>query len=268
MQAIRETTGRAKEYAFLACDPFWGACSCRCSYCYVAGSMRRSRAQWEAITIAPRKDFIKHLRHDAAKYRGTNYRVLLSFTLDIYCPEAVASGVTRQALETLREFDIPFEVLTKCGTRAVADFDLYGPNDAFATTLTYAHAEECFEHEPGAASPNDRERAIYDAHDRGISTWVSLEPVLSPADALWWIEAVYEQVDLFELGKLNHDVAREKEIDWHDFGIQAIALCENYRKKYYVKDDLAKYLAGVKFTNTDTRTVVRPDASRPQLAQK
>jgi hypothetical protein len=39
--------------------------------------------------------------------------------------------------------------------------------------------------------------------------------------------------------------------------VQAIVLCERYGKHYYIKDDLAKHLEGVTFTNTDTRTVTR-----------
>lgn len=258
MEAIREPRGRAKEYSLLACDPYWGACSHFCSYCYVAGSMRRTQEQWSQIPLAPRRDFLKHLRRDAAKYRGTDKRVLLSFTSDVYCEPAVKSGLTRQVLEVLREFDIPFQVLTKGGLRAVSDFDLYGPNDAFATTLTCILPSEQDKVEPHAAGPADRAFAIAEAWRRGIETWVSLEPVLNPADALYWIEKTAPMVGLFKIGKLNHDKEKEAQIDWRAFGMSAIALCEHYGKAYYVKDDLAKYLVGVKYTSTDTRRVIRP----------
>jgi len=48
MNVIYRPRGRALEYALLACNLYGGVCPHRCSYCYVAGAMRKSRAQWEA----------------------------------------------------------------------------------------------------------------------------------------------------------------------------------------------------------------------------
>ena len=258
MKIIYEPKGRALEYSFLALNP-WGKswCSHDCSYCFVPGTFRMSRERWRAQPFAPCKDLLKKLRLDCAELRGTDKRVLCCFAGDLYSPEANATGLPRLILETFREFDVPFQVLTKGGTWAVYDFDLYGPNDAFATTMTFTNNNDSHKAEPGAATPNDRIKAMKTAHDRGIETWVSLEPVIHPADALYWIERLSEYVDLFKIGKLNHDPAREKEIHWHGFGVDAIELCEKYGKKYYVKDDLARRLPEVSFTNTDTRTVTR-----------
>ncbi len=241
MEAIREPRGRALEYSLLACDPYYGSCTNRCSYCYVAGSMRRSREQWDRIPIQPRKGFLKQLRKDAEKYRGTDKRVLLSFTSDVYCQEAVASGLTRQVLEVLREFDIPWQVLTKNGMAAAPDFDLYGPNDAFATTMTFMDANESVCYEPGAAYPRDRVEAICHAKLEGIETWVSLEPVLDPEQSLKIIEWTHDEVDLFKIGKLNHDKECEAEIDWNRFAYQAMNLLNKYQKPFILKKDLLAY---------------------------
>ena len=245
MNVIYEPRGRAKEYALLACNLYGGVCPHRCSYCYVAGAMRKSRAQWEATPWYVRKDVIKWLERDAERLAGTEERVLLCFHCDPYTPEAANFGVTRQALKVLRSHEVPFQVLTKGGMRAVPDFDLYGPHDAFATTLTYVHAQDVAVHEPMAASPNDRERAIYEAHDRGIQTWVSLEPVLDPRDALLWIQGIHQAVDLFKVGKLNHDPALEKRIDddfgWALFAWHAMNLCNKFGKPFVFKKDLLEY---------------------------
>jgi DNA repair photolyase len=214
-----------------------------------------TRQQWEASPFRVRRNLIRDLRNDAEQLRGTNERVLLCFFGDLYSPEAVKTGISRQILEVLREFDIPWQVLTKGGMRAVPDFDLYGPNDAFATTLTFTRNQDSVNLEPGAALPSDRCRAIQEAYDRGIKTWVSLEPVLNPEDALYWIDNSFPVVSLFKVGKLNHDAAREKEIDWRRFGMEVIARLESRGLRYYIKHDLAKHLAGVPYTNTDTRKV-------------
>jgi len=257
MKIIYEPKGRALEYSFLALNP-WGKsfCSHDCSYCYVPSMFHMSREQWRAQPFVPRKDLIKHLRSDCAELRGTNKRVLCCFAGDLYSPEAAATGISRKILETFREFDVPFQVLTKGGTRAVPDFDLYGPNDAFATTLT-TDGSEAWTWEPGAADPSDRIRAIGAAHRAGIETWLSLEPVVDPACSLRLIISLVDIVDLFKVGKLNHDPAREKEINWYAFGVDAIELLEKLRKRYYIKDDLVKCLPEVSFTNTDTRIVTR-----------
>lgn len=263
MEAIREPRGRALEYSFLACDPYWGSCANGCDYCYVAGSMRRSREQWDKIPLAPRKDFIKVLRRDAAKYQGTDKRVLLSFTSDVYCKPAVESGLTRQVLEVLREFDIPFQVLTKNGLAAAADFDLYGKNDAFATTLTYIHDLDSRRHEPGAALPSDRWAAIGVAHGMGIQTWVSLEPVLDPEQSLESIRGTWDIVSLYKIGKVNHAPALEKRIDdefgWGKFAWEAMNLCNKFGKPFILKKDLLAYcdFPIVGAATFDPRKVVR-----------
>lgn len=254
MQTIYEPKGRALEYSLLALNLYRG-CSHHCAYCYVPSMLQVNRPSWQSWTVAPRKNILRHLRRDAERFQGTDKRVLLCFTSDPYSPEAAASGVTREALKILREFQIPFQALTKGGMRAAGDFDQYGRHDAFATTMTFLDPNASEMEEPGAALPADRMRAILEAHRQGIETWVSLEPVLDPAASLRIIEQTHDFVDLFKIGKLNHDACREREIDWRDFGMQAIALCQRYRKPYYVKDDLVKHLDGVTFTNTDTRTV-------------
>jgi len=258
MKPIYEPRGRAREYSYLALNVMRG-CSSQCSYCYVPGASRMSREQWAKIKPAPRKRIIEALRKQAPEFAGTDRRCLLCFMCDPYQPAAVESGVTRQALEILREHDIPWQVLTKHGMRAVGDFDLYGPNDAFATTLTTA-GSEAWTWEPGAAEPSDRIEAIQRAKKAGIETWVSLEPVMDPDWSLRIIQMTYHVVDLFKIGKLNHDKVREAEIDWGRFGWEAVALCDKYGVDYYVKEDLRKHMMDVgqaALRNKDTRRVSR-----------
>lgn len=254
MRAIYEPKGRALEYSLLACNLFKG-CIHGCDYCYAPNVLQKNREDFHSEERAgPRKGILKALENDAAKLKGTDKRVLLCFTCDPYQPRSIEKGVTREALQILRSFDIPFQVLTKGGMRARRDFDLYGPNDAFATTLTFLSNSDSYEHEPDAAKPQDRIEAIELAHYLGITTWVSLEPVLDVGQSLCIIEETHPFVDLFKIGKLNH---KSNMTDWRWFGAEAIRLCEKYGVDYYIKDDLAKFLDGVKFTNTDTRKIAR-----------
>jgi hypothetical protein len=252
------------EYSLLGLNP-WGKsfCSHDCDYCYCPDMFRMSRDQWRAQPFVPRKDLIRQLRLDCAELRGTDERVLCCFAGDLYNPEAAKSGISRQILETFREFDVPWQVLTKGGLRAVADFDLYGPNDAFATTLTFLSATYSLKHEPGAALPMDRRHAIFQARERKIQTWVSLEPVLSPQSALAIIEETHDYVDLYKIGRLNHDPAQEEQIDdqygWAKFAWNAMNLCNKYDKPFIIKDDLRAYcdFPIVGAATFDPRKVVR-----------
>jgi len=195
---------------------------------------------------------MSQLGRDVAKYAGTDKRVLLCFMCDAYQPIDNELEITRDVIKLLRLNNIPFQVLTKGGMRAARDFDLYGPNDAFATTMTFLADSDSLKYEPGAALPADRIHAIQLAKERGIETWVSLEPVIEPEQSLDIIERTHTYVDLYKIGKLNHI---KNDTNWTRFALQALDLCIEYGKPYYIKDDLAKYLDGIEFTNTDTRKI-------------
>lgn len=232
---IYEPRGRAREYAALACNIYRG-CDHQCVYCYAPGATRRKR---EAFAIPEQRgdNFISRLEKDARKVVPAD-RVLLCFTCDPYQQLDVELGLTRQTIEVLHNAGHAVQVLTKGGSRALRDLDLFGEVDAFATTLTLLSPEHSAKWEPGAASPQDRIDTIRKFHAAGIPTWVSLEPVLNPDSALEIIRQTHEFVDLYKVGKLNyHQLA--KTIDWPQFGCDVVALLKELRKTYYIKDDLA-----------------------------
>jgi DNA repair photolyase len=251
MQVIYEPSGRALEYGLLALNLYVG-CAHQCTYCYVPGALRMTRAQWAALEPHPRASILRELRKQAPQFRGTDRRVLLCFSTDPYQPIAQTTGVTRAALEILHDNEIPFQVLTKGGLLAAPDFGLYGPDDAFAVTLTSVDANIAWAAEPHAASPVNRIAALEQAKRLGIETWVSLEPVLDPQQSLEVIRQTHDVVDLYKIGKLNHDHPAESRIDWLRFAYQAVNLCEKFDTPYYLKKDLADY-CDFAYRNTDNR---------------
>ena len=127
--------GQAGEYAPLAANPYRG-CGHGCAYCYVPRVIKMSRRDFDAGAM-PRENFLTKLRKDAVKYKalGIKEQVMFSFTTDVYNP--FDTSLTRPAIEILIEHGLAFCVLTKAGTRAWRDHDLYRPDrDAFASTLT------------------------------------------------------------------------------------------------------------------------------------
>lgn len=230
--------------------------------CYAPSATRRSRSDFSQATTRP--NFLPKLRKEAAKRQRARLggQVLLCFTCDPYQPLDVEEQVTRQAINILHQTGHTVCVLTKGGTRALRDLDLFGPGDAFATTLTWLDNKRSREWEPDAALPYDRIATLIDYHDAGITTWVSLEPVLDPAVALSAIRQTRKFVDLYKVSKVNyHPLAQT--IDWRKFGMDAIDLLRQLGKPYYIKKDLAQFLPANYFKLTGHNPVA-PLVSRYQ----
>jgi len=239
LTVIYEPKGRAREYAAMAANLFAG-CEHGCLYCYAPSATRKTRESF--AKAAPRQDILHKLELDLRQLGGHDIEpVLMSFTCDPYQPCEAETETTRKAIKLFRKYNVPFQILTKGGTRAVRDFDQYGPKDVFASSLTFVESKDSLEWEPNAALPEDRMLAIKKAHAKGIKTWASLEPVIKPDQSLQIIEEMHEYVDLFKVGTLNHN-ALSKTIDWADFGHRAVSLLKHYHKEYYIKDDLRRYL--------------------------
>lgn len=249
MSMIYEPSGRAKEYSLLAINHYNG-CSHGCRYCYAASMAKRYGRNFKSP--CERVGVIVQAEREARKLAGDKRRVLLSFMTDPYQPLDDTTRTTRHVIEVLREHRLSFQVLSKGGCRAARDFDLYGQHDAFASTLTCLDDAQSASWEPGAASPADRIAAIRIAHERGIQTWVSLEPVLDPDVAIQIVHLTHGTVDLYKVGILNH---MRSAVDWRTFGIKILDVLHGYGSKYYIKHDLAKYLAGINYANVDTRMV-------------
>lgn len=78
-------------------------------------------------------------------------------------------------------------------------------------------------------------------HARGITTWVSLEPVFSTAQTIEIVKLSHRWVDLYKVGVLNY-LDEAKAVDWHDFAYQIVTTLNRLGKAYYIKQDLRKYL--------------------------
>lgn len=232
--------GQAGEYAPLASNPYRG-CGHKCAYCYVPRVLKIKRKEFDAgANIRP--TFESGLLNDAAKYRalGIREQVMLSFTTDPYPP--AHHELTRWTLEQLRDHGLGFCTLTKGGSRALRDIDLFRPErDAFASTLTSLDATFSRKWERGAADPDDRISTLRTFHERGIFTWVSLEPTLDVEASLAIVDATHEFVDLYKVGRVNY-VGLTKTEDWEDYTHRMIDKLNALGKAHYIKKDLQPYL--------------------------
>lgn len=233
--------GQAGEYAPLACNPYRG-CGHRCAYCYVPAVLRMSRTEFDA-GATPRRDFLRLLARDAHKYQAAGIReqVMLSFTTDPYHPGD--TSLTAETIRVLHAHGLGVCTLTKGGSRALRDMDLFHPDrDAFASTLTALNDAFSRQWEPGAALPADRIATLRAFHDRGIFTWVSLEPTLDCESSLAIVRATHQFVDLYKIGRANY-LPMTTTTDWEAYTHRMIALCRELGVRHYVKRDLQRYLA-------------------------
>lgn len=189
----------------------------------------------------PRKGILQQIARDASKMQAYGERgpVLLCFVTDPYQSKEREYRVTRQTIEILHFHNIRVTILTKAGALARRDFDLLGPEDTFATTLTCVGDEASRKWEPNASLPSDRIANLMEAHRRGFKTWVSFEPVIEPEWTLALIDSVAGFVDLIKVGTMNYH-EHGKDIDWKAFGFKAKALLDKRGKPYYLKKDLCQ----------------------------
>jgi DNA repair photolyase len=237
---IYSPRGQAGEYAPLAANPYRG-CGHGCAYCYVPLVLKMKRQEFDAGAVE-RPDFLKHLTKDARKYQaaGITEQVMLSFTTDPYHPGE--NWLTRETLKVLHDYGLGFCTLTKGGSRALRDIDLFRRDrDAFACTLTSLDDHFSLKWERGAALPGDRIAALKAFHAAGIFTWVSLEPTLDVESSLAIVRETHSFVDLLKIGRVNY-LPMTKTTDWQDYTMRMIELCQQLGVKHYVKKDLQGYL--------------------------
>jgi DNA repair photolyase len=212
-------------------------CTHHCSYCYVKWDLRRKLYGPDALPLIN-----KQLR-DIALW-STPTRVHLSHFCDPYdCGRSDHSQI-RKVLTMFKRYYNPFQILTKGGTKAVRDFDLYFEGCRFGCTLTFESDSDSLKWEPGAALPGDRIEALKQAHGQGIETWACLEPVIVPEQTLHLIELTHEFVDFYWVGKLNHNHELEDTIDWAEFLADAEELLKSLNKDYGIKYQLRKAANG------------------------
>lgn len=233
---IYETKGRAKEFNELAVNLFTG-CGHQCIYCYGANVTHQSKDDFEnkpQIRVTA-LDVLQSAK--AWKAKGETRRVLLCFVTDPYQPIEAETQLTRKCIMALHENGLNVIILTKGGKRSMRDFDLLTPQDAYATTLTLLHNADSWKWEPNAATPTERVEALEEAHNRGIETWVSFEPVIYPDVTRALLLLTKDFVGHYKVGTMNYH-PQGKHVDWRVFGWEMKREMDRLGVKYYFKKDL------------------------------
>lgn len=226
MKPIYTPKGRAREYCDLAVNIYTG-CNHGCTYCYA----RKMADRWgkDFSIVKPRKGIVDALKKQLATKGIKGREIQLCFTCDPY-PADIDTTVTREVIEIIKNSGNHVRILTKGGNRALRDFDLLDSGDWFGITVSGAYPDN----EPLTARQHERIDTLERAKDCGIKTWVSCEPVIDK-QAIYYAITEYDFIDVFKIGKLNY---APSDIDWSAFGHECERLCKEYKRNYYIKDDL------------------------------
>ena len=238
MSIIYEPKGKAREYSELACNLYTG-CKHKCRYCYCPMIRRQTLNKW-SNDPKPRRDILKNLEKDAGKLFRTEKELLFCFMSDPYQSDE-AAYITRQALLICEKYQFKnVQVLTKAGHRTIQDFDIFKKNNwKFGSTICFRDENLREYWEENAPSIKSRYDAIKKANEAGVYTWISIEPVINPNEALLVIEDLYNYVDFWKIGKLNYFPEIENKTNWSRF-IESVE-CRLKDKQYYIKRDLLKF---------------------------
>lgn len=230
MKPIYVPRGKAKEYGDYALNIYTG-CPHRCYYCFAPNVLHREREQFHSV-VEPRKGIIDATRAQLEKEQITGKLIHLCFTCDPY-PTGYDTTPTREIIKLLKEYGNHVQILTKGDGRR--DFDLLDEDDWYGITISTMRVSDALKAERNAEGPNTRLSALIQAHNRGIKTWVSYEPVIDSDSVLTNILMHFQYFDKVKIGKLNY---YPSDIDWAKFGREAEALCKDLGVDYYIKDSL------------------------------
>lgn len=224
MKPIYEPKGKAKEYGDYAINIYAG-CPHRCYYCFAPSVLRREREIFHS-NVKPREGIVDAVKAQIGREGITDKLIHLCFTCDPY-PTGHDSIATRDIIKILKNSGNHVQILTKGdGSR---DFDLLDENDWYGVTYDGAYS--------GAYMPSDRVADAKEAHNKGIKTWCSFEPVIDADRVLECIENCGDIFDKVKIGKLNY---YPSEINWKKFGEEAETLCKKLGIDYYIKESLRK----------------------------
>jgi DNA repair photolyase len=204
--------------------------------------MHTTNDKWHSDAKS-RNKVIEYFEKDAVKLRGDKRRILFSFLSDPYQPLEREVRLTQQALSIVHKYQLKSQILTKgCVDLIQEDMALMKKSDThLGITLCFSDDEMRKEWEPNASSVNDRMNVLKKAHKAGIFTWISLEPVIDPKQALAVIKTAHKYVHFWKVGKLNHMKEDESKVNWTKFLVDVEDILKKYNTKYYIKNDLRAF---------------------------
>lgn len=235
------------EYADFSLNHVEG-CAHGCMYpCYAFNMAKRfgrvsSYKEW--ITPKLVGNALEILDKEIPKYKKEIKFVHLCFMTDPFMFKFKEVGdMTLQIIKKLSRNNIRCTVLTKgILPKALTNTDRYGENNDYGITLVSSNERFRKTYEPNSAHFEKRIDALKYLHDKGLKTWVSMEPYPTPniveQDLLPLLKQV-SFVDKIVFGKLNYNVkVRESEGNkefYENCAHFVVDFCKKYKIDYHIK---------------------------------
>lgn len=244
MKTIYSTLGAAKEYCEYAVDIYTG-CPHKCEYCYAKAKADKKNKDFTDISV--RKNIIEATREfliNNKEYSGKT--IFLGFSSDPF-PNGYDCSTTVEIIKLLKSFGCHIMFCTK-GRISTEVLDLLDNKDSVGITITCGD-EMAKKFEPYSILPTERLKQLKAFYEKGIETWISIEPVLEPNFIYKMLESDdMKYITRVKLGKLNHmeisDLTKNPNdfIDWTEYGRKAISICKRNNIEYIVKYALRLFL--------------------------
>jgi len=185
------------------------------------------------------------LDKEIPKYKSKMDAVYLCFSTDpfMYLHKEVAN-LSLKIIERLNKDGIRSVVLTKGKyPKILTDVETYGKNNEYGITLVSLSRKFKVMFEPYAAPLNERIKSLKILHDKGLKTWVSMEPYPTPnlvkQDLIKILEKV-SFVDKIIFGRLNYNKKSTQFKNNKDFYNDCVEIVIQFCKKnkidYHIKD--------------------------------
>jgi len=247
-------------------------CSHGCNYpCYARMlAIRYGKIKNYEDWLHPRivSNALELLDKEIPKYKKEIEFVHLSFTTDPFMYDPVNKRVypqikelTLKIIEKLNKNGIKVTVLTKgIFPKELVNFDKFSKENEYGITLVSLNKEFKKKFEPYSAPFSDRINSLKFLHNKGLKTWVSIEPYPTPnldPDA-YNIEKLLNKikfVDKIIFGKLNYNVESNKfesnEEFYRECVRKVIAFCKKHGIKYHIKE-------GTPYSTNRTKKIFEP----------
>ncbi len=190
-------------------------CSHGCRFpCYAMMMKKRcgvikSYEDWLRPKIV--KNALELLDQEIPKLKHKIKVVHLCFTTDPFMyKHKEVENLTLKIIERLNKDDIRCTVLTKgIYPKALTNIKKYGENNEYAITLVSLDGSFKKRYEPYSALYEQRVKALKYLHNKGLKTWVSMEPYPTPNLVPQNLNEVLKKVKFVNkiiFGKLNYNV--------------------------------------------------------------
>jgi three-Cys-motif partner protein len=241
------------EYGNFTINHVFG-CAHGCKYPCYAFLMARSygKAKDYETWIHPRivTNALELLEKEIPKYKAKIDFVHLSFTTDPFMfdnlnerPYALIEDLTLKIIRRLNAEGIKVTVLTKgLYPKELCNVNCFNSDNEYGITLVSLNEKFKKNFEPFAAPIEERIKSIEYLHNKGLKTWVSIEPYPTPNIIKQDIEKILSRiafVDKIIFGKMNYNKEAtgysENENFYKDCTQKVIAFCESNGKQYHIK---------------------------------